>query len=88
MIYHRHQTHREEKAGIESWMRCMHLRKLYSYKIARVTFMRMFQISSDSVYRCDIHDKGSVQNEVMINLSSPASPMVLAEDRKLKDNLP
>ncbi|GFO01521.1 hypothetical protein PoB_002802600 [Plakobranchus ocellatus] len=45
-------------------MQRMHLRKLHSYKIVQVTFMRMFQIYTDSVYPCAIRDKGSVQNEV------------------------
>ncbi|GFO48509.1 hypothetical protein PoB_007501400 [Plakobranchus ocellatus] len=46
-----------EKAGTESGMRCMPLRKLRSYKIARVTFMRMLQIEGDSVYPCAIRTK-------------------------------
>ncbi|GFO13170.1 hypothetical protein PoB_003967500 [Plakobranchus ocellatus] len=63
-------------------MRCMHLRKLHSYKIALVTFMRMFQISSDSVYRCDIRDKGSVQNEVRTFLDRQAAKSERQNDRR------
>ncbi|GFO07436.1 hypothetical protein PoB_003394100 [Plakobranchus ocellatus] len=86
MINHRHQAHRRrERAGIESGMpgiRCMPFRKFRSNKIVQATFMRMVHIQGDSVYRSAIRDKGPVQNEVRVNLSRTALPMLLVENRK------
>ncbi|GFO48483.1 hypothetical protein PoB_007498800 [Plakobranchus ocellatus] len=48
-------------------MKRMHLGRLHSYKIARATFMRMFQTEGDSVYHCAIQSQSEFVKHCITN---------------------